>query len=314
MGAESVHEAVQVCGAERIGHGVRITDDIAEDGTLGHLAAYVRDNRIALEVCPTSNLQTGAAKDYASHPIDELRRLGFRITLNTDNRLVSGTTMSAEFQHMVDALGYGPEVFEEFTVAAVEAAFLPLPERQRIIEEIVRSRLRGSPRRTLTTRRRHPAPPPGEAPAADGTRLPSSVRRGPPAGRGAPPTRTGRGAPGARQARAPGRVRQDPRASSGPGVPYGARQAEPRAPASAQCALLQGQGARVGVQLRRHAQRDRQRRAAVAEAQVLHDGHAQPAEPVEQHRPQLPVRPAVLPGAERDARQPSPAARRGRAG
>jgi len=102
------------------------------------LAAYVRDNRIALEVCPTSNLQTGAAKDYALHPIDELRRLGFRITLNTDNRLVSGTTMSEEFQHMVDAFGYGPEVFEEFTVAALEAAFLPLPERRRLIEELVR--------------------------------------------------------------------------------------------------------------------------------------------------------------------------------
>ncbi|MFC9732363.1 adenosine deaminase [Streptomyces roseolus] len=138
VGAESIHEAVQVCGTERIGHGVRITDDIAEDGTLGRLAAYVRDNRIALEVCPTSNLQTGAAKDYGSHPIDELRRLGFRITLNTDNRLVSGTTMSEEFQHMADAFGYGPEVFEEFTVAALEAAFLPLPERERLIEEVVR--------------------------------------------------------------------------------------------------------------------------------------------------------------------------------
>ncbi|GAA3377641.1 adenosine deaminase [Streptomyces sannanensis] len=142
VGAESIHEAVQVCGAERIGHGVRITDDIVvhEDGTarLGHLASYIRDNRIALEVCPTSNLQTGAAKDYDSHPIDLLRRLHFRVTLNTDNRLVSGTTMSQEFQHMVDAFGYGPEVFEEFTVAAVEAAFLPLPERRRLIDEVVR--------------------------------------------------------------------------------------------------------------------------------------------------------------------------------
>ncbi|MFF3244820.1 adenosine deaminase [Streptomyces sp. NPDC002870] len=142
VGAESIHEAVQICGAERIGHGVRITDDITvhDDGTaaLGHLAAYIRDNGIALEVCPTSNLQTGAAKDYATHPIDLLRRLGFRITLNTDNRLVSGTTMSAEFQHMADAFGYGPEVFEEFTVAAVESAFLPLPERRRLIDEVIR--------------------------------------------------------------------------------------------------------------------------------------------------------------------------------
>ncbi|MEV0091072.1 adenosine deaminase [Streptomyces sp. NPDC050738] len=138
VGAESVHEAVQVCGAERIGHGVRITDDIAEDGTLGHLAAYIRDNGITLEICPTSNLQTGAAKSYATHPLDLLRRLGFRVTLNTDNRLVSGTTMSQEFRHMAEAFGYGPEVFEELTVAAVEAAFLPLPERRRIIDEVIR--------------------------------------------------------------------------------------------------------------------------------------------------------------------------------
>ncbi|MEW2630115.1 adenosine deaminase [Streptomyces sp. NPDC048389] len=142
VGAESIHEAVQVCGAERIGHGVRITDDIQvhDDGTatLGRLASYVRDNRIALEVCPTSNLQTGAAKSYDTHPIDLLRRLGFRVTLNTDNRLVSGTTMSEEFRHMSDAFGYGPEVFEELTVAAAESAFLPLPERQRLIEDLIR--------------------------------------------------------------------------------------------------------------------------------------------------------------------------------
>ncbi|MGW0735228.1 adenosine deaminase [Streptomyces sp. NPDC002851] len=142
VGAESVHEAVQVCGAERIGHGVRITDDITveSDGTvrLGHLAAYVRDNRIALEVCPTSNLQTGAAVSYEKHPVDLLRELGFRITLNTDNRLVSGTTMSEEFQHLADTFGYGPEVFEEFTRAAAEAAFLPLPERERLITETIR--------------------------------------------------------------------------------------------------------------------------------------------------------------------------------
>lgn len=130
-GPQTVWDAINDLGAERIGHG---TSSVQDPALLAHLA----EHRIALEVCPTSNLQTGAAKDYASHPIDELRRLGFRITLNTDNRLVSGTTMSEEFQHMVDAFGYGPEVFEEFTVAALEAAFLPLPERQRLIDEVVR--------------------------------------------------------------------------------------------------------------------------------------------------------------------------------
>ncbi|MEU9603311.1 adenosine deaminase [Streptomyces sp. NPDC048057] len=140
-GAESIHEAVQVCGAERIGHGVRITEDITvhDDGTatLGRLAAYVRDNRIALEVCPTSNLQTGAAKDYATHPLDLLRRLGFRVTLNTDNRLVSGTTMSEEFRHVAEAFGYGLAEFEELTLSAAKATFLSLPERQRLIEDVI---------------------------------------------------------------------------------------------------------------------------------------------------------------------------------
>ncbi|WP_338423515.1 adenosine deaminase [Streptomyces gobiensis] len=142
VGAESIHEALQVCGTERLGHGVRITDDITvrADGTaeLGRLASYVRDNRIPLEVCPTSNLQTGIAATHREHPIDLLRGLGFRITLNTDNRLMSGTSMSVEFQRLVDAFGYGPQVLEEFTLNAIESAFLPLPDRERLIAEVVR--------------------------------------------------------------------------------------------------------------------------------------------------------------------------------
>ncbi|MFE3650767.1 adenosine deaminase [Streptomyces sp. NPDC057579] len=142
VGAESIHEAVLRCGAHRIGHGVRITDDITigADGrvTLGRLASYVRDQRIALEVCPTSNLQTGAATGYAEHPIDLLRRLGFRVCLNTDNRLVSGTSMTQEFQHLRDTFGYGTAELEEFTVHAAKAAFLPFDERTALINEVIR--------------------------------------------------------------------------------------------------------------------------------------------------------------------------------
>ncbi|WP_030610563.1 adenosine deaminase [Streptomyces sclerotialus] len=142
VGMESIREAVLRCGAHRIGHGVRITDDIeiAADGSvrLGRLASYVRDMRIALEVCPTSNLQTGAASSYPGHPIDLLRRLGFRVCLNTDNRLVSGTTMTQEFQHLATAFGYGPAELEEFTVNAAKAAFLPFDERTALVDEVIR--------------------------------------------------------------------------------------------------------------------------------------------------------------------------------
>ncbi len=100
-GLPSIHQALQVCGAQRIGHGVRITEDIV-DGKLGRLAYWVRDRRIALEMCPTSNLQTGAATSIAEHPITALKDLGFRVTLNTDNRLVSGTTMTREMSLLVE--------------------------------------------------------------------------------------------------------------------------------------------------------------------------------------------------------------------
>src|SRR5690348_1382090 len=102
FGLPSIWEALQWCGADRLGHGVRIVDDIAPDGSLGRLAQYVRDKRIPLEMCPSSNAQTGAAKSIAEHPIGELRRRHFRVTVNTDNRLMSCTSMSREMGLMVD--------------------------------------------------------------------------------------------------------------------------------------------------------------------------------------------------------------------
>ncbi|MDO5500582.1 MAG: adenosine deaminase [Propionibacteriaceae bacterium] len=132
-GPESVWEAVQLMGADRIGHGVRIVEDLVNGEVApGTLAAYVRDRRIVLEVCPTSNLQTGIAARYAEHPFGQLERLGFTVTVSCDNRLMSGTTLSQEFAHLSEAFGYGAEDFRRFTLAALDTAFLDQPERARL--------------------------------------------------------------------------------------------------------------------------------------------------------------------------------------
>ncbi|AWE48694.1 adenosine deaminase [Streptomyces nigra] len=135
-GLPSIHQAVQVCGAQRIGHGVRITEDIV-DGKLGRLAGWVRDRRVALEMCPTSNLQTGAATSIAEHPITALKDLGFRVTLNTDNRLVSGTTMTREMTLLVEEAGWTVDDLRTVTVNAVKSAFIPFDERKALLEDVV---------------------------------------------------------------------------------------------------------------------------------------------------------------------------------
>ena len=102
FGLPSIWEAVQYCGTERLGHGVRLAEDIeiSPDGAvrLGRLASYVRDRRIPLEMCPSSNVQTGAAPSIERHPLRLLRQLQFRVTVNTDNRLMSQVTLSSEFE------------------------------------------------------------------------------------------------------------------------------------------------------------------------------------------------------------------------
>jgi adenosine deaminase len=137
FGLPSIWQAIQWCGADRLGHGVRIIDDItvAGDGSakLGRLAAYVRDKRIPLEMCPTSNLQTGAAASIAEHPIGLLRRLYFRVTVNTDNRLMSRTSLSLEFAKLAEAFGYGWDDLQWFTVNAMKSAFIPFDERLSLI-------------------------------------------------------------------------------------------------------------------------------------------------------------------------------------
>jgi adenosine deaminase len=131
FGLPSIHEALAFCGADRLGHGVRIVDDIEmlPDGAarLGRLAALVRDKRIPLEMCPSSNVQTGATPSIEKHPFDLLARLRFRVTVNTDNRLV-------------EAFGYGWSDLERFTVNAMKSAFIHFDERLAIIDEVIKPR------------------------------------------------------------------------------------------------------------------------------------------------------------------------------
>ncbi|MFE9688909.1 adenosine deaminase [Micromonospora sp. NPDC005806] len=140
FGLPSIWQAIQWCGADRLGHGVRIVDDITPGNPpmLGRLAAYVRDKRIPLELCPSSNVQTGAAPSIAEHPIGLLRDLRFRVTVNTDNRLMSGTSMSREMALLVEAFGYGWKELQWFTINAMKSAFIPFDERLKIIDEVIK--------------------------------------------------------------------------------------------------------------------------------------------------------------------------------
>jgi adenosine deaminase len=142
FGPPSIWEALQFCGAERLGHGVRIVDDITvrNDGSvaLGRLATFVRDRRIPLEMCPTSNVHTGAASSIREHPFDLLRRLRYRVTVNTDNRLMSNVSLSSEFAALDDAFRIGLGEMEWLTINAMKSAFAPFDERLRIINEIVK--------------------------------------------------------------------------------------------------------------------------------------------------------------------------------
>ena len=140
-GLPSIWEAIQLCGAERLGHGVRIIDDIDLNHTparLGRLASYVRDRRIPLEMCPSSNIQTGAAANFADHPIGDLARLRFRVTVNTDNRLMSATSMSNEMNELVKAFNWYYLDLQRVTINALKSAFIPFEERLAIIENVIK--------------------------------------------------------------------------------------------------------------------------------------------------------------------------------
>jgi adenosine deaminase len=141
FGLPSIWEAVQLCGANRLGHGVRIIDDIEVTPTgtrVGDLAGYIRNLRVPLEMCPSSNLQTGAAPSIAEHPLGLLAELGFRVTVNTDNRLMSDTTLTDEFALVADAFGYDLADIRWLTINAAKSAFLPHPDRLALIEEQIK--------------------------------------------------------------------------------------------------------------------------------------------------------------------------------
>jgi adenosine deaminase len=142
FGLPSIWEALQWCGTDRLGHGVRLVDDIVEqeDGTfrLGRLASYVRDKRVCLEMCPTSNVHTGAARSTKEHPIGLLRALDFRVTVNTDNRLMSNVTLSSELAALADAFGYGWRDIEWLQINAMKSAFWPFDQRLRLINGVIK--------------------------------------------------------------------------------------------------------------------------------------------------------------------------------
>jgi adenosine deaminase len=152
-GKESIWQAIQYCGAHRIGHGTRLIDDIAvADGKavkLGDLAQYVLDKRIPLEICLLSNVHTGATPSLAEHPFKILYKEGFRVTLNTDNRLMSATTMTQEFAAAAETFGLTLDDFEKITVNSMKSAFLPYARRCDFIYSVLKpgyARIRESAR------------------------------------------------------------------------------------------------------------------------------------------------------------------------
>ncbi len=128
-GPESVAQAVHVCGAHRIGHGCRLREN-------GDLLNYVNDHRIALECCPSSNVQTGAIQGLAAHPLKLYFNLGLRVTVNTDNRLVTDTTVSKELWLCHTQLGLGLKDLKQIVLAGFKSAFLPFHVKQQYLRRV----------------------------------------------------------------------------------------------------------------------------------------------------------------------------------
>ena len=147
-GIESIKDAIVNGRALRIGHGVRIVEDIlmassqgeVDSVILGPVAEWIHDRGIALEIAPSSNMQTGAiaalGDNFSDHPFDILYELGFKVTVNTDNRLMSDTTLTRELQRLVDAFGYSLGDLEQFQMNAVDAAFQALEDREELMDMI----------------------------------------------------------------------------------------------------------------------------------------------------------------------------------
>lgn len=128
-GPESIHQAIHVCGAHRIGHGCRLRED-------GDLLHYINDHRIALECCPSSNVQTGAIRELASHPIKLYKNLGLRVTVNTDNRLVTDTTVSKELWLCHKVMGFTMTDLKQIILSGFKSAFLPFHVKQQYVRRV----------------------------------------------------------------------------------------------------------------------------------------------------------------------------------
>ena len=128
-GPESIHQAIHVCGAHRIGHGTRLRED-------GDLLNYVTDHRIPLEVCLTSNVQTRAVADFKNHPLKFYNDFGVRVTINTDNRLVTDTTVTDEYVRAVETFGFNIAEVRQLIINGFKSAFLPFHERKMLLRRV----------------------------------------------------------------------------------------------------------------------------------------------------------------------------------
>ena len=128
-GPESIHQAIHYCGANRIGHGTRLRED-------GDLMNYINDHRICLEVCLTSNYQTGTVESIAKHPIKFYHDYGLRLSLNTDNRLISGVGLVDEYMLAHETFNFDMLDFKDFIISGFKSAFIPHRERTKLIKEV----------------------------------------------------------------------------------------------------------------------------------------------------------------------------------
>src|SRR5947209_7260975 len=145
FGKESIWQAIQWCGAHRIGHATRLIEDVnvsdddpTEVVSMGYLAQYVLDKRIPLEICLTSNVDTGAVKSVKEHPFGIFHRYKFRVTLNTDDRLMSSTTMTREFKLASDAFHLSLTDLEKITINSMKSAFIPYRKRIDLIYKVIK--------------------------------------------------------------------------------------------------------------------------------------------------------------------------------
>lgn len=160
FGKESIWQAIQWCGAHRIGHATRLLEDITTRGNeavnMGTLAQYVLDKRIPLEICLTSNVHTGAVKSLEAHPFAVLFKNRFRVTLNTDDRLMSNLTLTDEYLAAAKTFSLKFDDLEKITINAMKSAFLPHDERLRYIYDVLKpgfSKVRTTSERPSTRKR-----------------------------------------------------------------------------------------------------------------------------------------------------------------